>query len=235
MKKLLLTLLMAAGIASAAQARELRFYLGDEQITDGAVIKYDKYEMNVKTPVLAEVVMEPDLYIWSDMMTNTVQITAKSVNGQSIQMCCGGACMAGSTVVKEKVMVKANDSGRVPLAFEYRGNQNPNDPVPNITVEFEAVDTKASSTRISFTLLMGPQAGMESVVSDRTLTIGSDVISYNLDGSAQIGVYDILGGKAMEATVSGEGTLSLSSLPKGIYIYMVRGDAVRQSGKLVIR
>ena len=235
MKKLLLTLLMAAGIASATQARELRFYLGDQQITDGAVIKYDKYEIKTVTPVKAEVTMKPDLYIWSDMMTNTVQVTAKSVNGQSIQMCCGGQCMSGATVVKNSVKINTGDSGRTALDFEYMGSQHPDDPVPNITVEFEAVDTKASSTKISFKLLMGPQAGLETVEASRAVSVSGNAIRYSLPGTAQVSVYDILGGKAAEATLSGEGTYSLSALPKGIYIYMVKGDAVRQSGKLVIR
>ena len=227
---------MAAGLATATQARELRFYLGDEQITDGAVIKYDKYDLNLKTPVLAEVTMAPDLYIWSDMMTNTVQVTAKSVNGQSIQMCCGGACSSGTTVVKENVQIGSKDSGRIPLEFEYMGTQNPSEPVPNVTVEFEAVDTKSSSTRISFTILMGPQAGAESIAASASgVTVTGNTLAYSIPGQAQVSIYDILGGKAVDTTVSGEGSLSLASLSRGIYIYMVRGEAIRQSGKLVIR
>ncbi|MDE6438159.1 MAG: T9SS type A sorting domain-containing protein, partial [Muribaculaceae bacterium] len=97
-------------------------------------------------------------------------------------------------------------------------------------------DTKSSSTRSSCTSLMGPQAGAESIAASASgVTVTGNTLAYSIPGQAQVSIYDILGGKAVDTTVSGEGSLSLASLSRGIYIYMVRGEAIRQSGKLVIR
>ena len=226
---------MAAGIASAAQARELRFYYGDQQITEGATVKYTDHKLTQVTPMLQELKMEPELYIWSDMLTNTVTVVATSINGQSIQMCCGSNCISGTTVTKTDVRITRDQ--KLSLQFEYiQKFLNETPVVPDITVDFEAYDTKYPDQKITFRLLMGPQAaGVDRVETAKAMTVSGSDILYNLPSAAQVSVYDILGGKALETAVSGNGSLSLSHLPTGIYIYTVKGDAIRQSGKLVIR
>lgn len=58
-----------------------------------------------------------------------------------------------------------------------------------------------------------------------------NTLSYNLNGNTHIEVYSILGTRMIDRHVSGHGSLSLSGLGRGVYIYR----AGKLSGKVVVK
>jgi|GEM_PF-1051241 len=240
MKKLLLLFTLFAGIGCMAGARELRFYMDDLRITDGSTVTYDKVEVT-EIPIpgmgtLKKVKMEPPLYIWSDMMSNTVGVTAKCTSGQKVQMCCGGECARGLTVTKENVRVNKGDAGRVSLQFEYLEDFAPGteQKIPTVTVEFSAFDSKSSSAKASFTLVMGENASVESVENSEEISVTSRELRHDISGTARVSVFNLLGNKVLDSVISGSGSVSLTGLVDGVYVYTVKGDTIHKTGKVYI-
>lgn len=58
-----------------------------------------------------------------------------------------------------------------------------------------------------------------------------NTLSYNLNGNTHIEVYSILGTRMIDRHVSGHGSLSISGLGRGVYIYR----AGKLSGKVVVK
>ena len=235
MKKLLLTFLAAVGMFTAAEGRELRFYLGDQLIEKGSTVAYTEYTATQLGPNL-RVSIEPPLYIWSDMLTSSVTVTAKCETGENISLCCGGDCINGTDVTKNNVKISGGDNGMTALDLHYASMLTGTTKAPTLRVNDEAVDSKASSTRTSFTIVMGPDAsGIDKIDGNSGVSVTSAAIRYDLPGEATVALHSITGAKALEARVAGSGTLEISGLPCGIYIYSVRGAGVNKTGKLVIR
>lgn len=235
MKKLILTFLAAVGVMTSAESREIRFYLGDQQIENGATVAYTDYTSTQLGPNL-RVTIEPPLYIWSDMLTTSVTVTAKCETGETISLCCGGDCTSGTDVSKTNVKVSGGNNGMTALELHYANMVSGSVKVPTLKVAVEGVDTKYSSSRKSFVINMGPDASaIDKVEQNRNITVSGRAIRYNLNGEAVVALHSITGAKALETRVAGSGSIELSGLPCGIYIYSVRGAGENRTGKLVIR
>ena len=228
MKKLYITLAAALLGVASMQARELAFYMGEEKIATGEEVKFNEIEKEV-IPGGFEVTMAPELYLWSDFLSNTIQITAKCTSGQEIQMCAGGDCMKGKEVVKKNIEIKANS--KLDLKFDYMAEIE-GETIPEVVTEFEAYDTNYTNTKVSFTLVMNSESGALTVIKNNaSFRAVAGGIEYSLDAPAAVELYSITGRKVLSAHLEGNGTLSTASLPKGIYVYTL-GD---KSGKLYIR
>lgn len=230
MKKLIL--LSAAVLALSAQARELTFFLGDTEVKPGETLIFNDI---TKEPAGTgfDVVMAPELYVHSDIVTSNVTITAECTSGQSIQMCCGGDCMAGTTVTKTGLRIGTND--KLALDFEYTDFILADAAIPTVTTTFTAVDPKYPDTQVTMTLEMNKQSGVASVtVSQNTIAAVNGGIKYDVDGHATLCLIDITGRTVLREAVEGSGVLSTSSLPRGLYIYRLTG-ASNLSGKLQLR
>lgn len=231
MKKLYFTLAAALLGVASLQARELTFYNGDEKIASGEEVTFNEVEKEAIGGGAFEVKIAPKLFLGSDFTSNKIQITAKCTSGQKIQMCAGGACNMGETVVKNDIKVDANS--KLPLEFEYLGELEADEVLPEIVTEFEAFDTRyEASTKVSFTLVMNSESGSLTVIkNNQAFRAVAGGIEYSLDAPAAVELYSITGLKVLSAHLDGSGILSTASLPKGIYIYTL-GD---KSGKLYIR
>lgn len=231
MKKLYITLAAALLGVASLQARELTFYLGDDKIAAGEEVIYNEVEKEPIGGGAFEVTIAPKLYLGSDFLSNKIQITANCTSGQDIQMCAGGNCMMGKTVVKTDVKIEAN--AKLPLEFEYFGELGADEKLPEIITEFEAYDTRyESATKVSFTLVMNRESGALTVIkNNQAFRAIAGGIEYSLEAPATVELYSITGRKVLSAHLDGSGVLSTTSLPKGIYIYTL-GD---KSGKLYVR
>lgn len=233
MKKFYL-LLCGLALAATTQARELSFSIGKENpeaIAPNSTIKYDKVEVEDFGIVIAT--MAPELYISSDIYTSSVELVTKCISGQTIQVCAGGNCSSGQTVTKKVTITKDE---RVPLLFEYIGEFEPGQEIPEVVTEFTAVDTKYPETEVMFTLVMNSKAGLTVIENNKTVRAVEGGIEYNLDGGeAQLALYDLNGTCVLSSRISGNGSLSSKSLRPGVYVYSLNGSAHNASGKLYIR
>ncbi|MCM1163625.1 MAG: T9SS type A sorting domain-containing protein [Muribaculaceae bacterium] len=232
MKKLY-TLLLALLALGTASARELTFYLGDNHIADGSTVAYSDIQVTDLGDGWKSVKMEPKLYLWADLITTSVQVTADCTTGQTIQMCAGGQCEAGVKVVKQNVSIPTKS--KLDLQFEYYNPEFQGD-VPTLTVVFNAKDLNYG-TKTAFTLVMGPDAntGIRSITKSKEVWSSPAGLEYNLDVPASISLYSITGTQVLAVKASGRGTVNTHSLRPGIYIYTVNTSTGRTTGKIHVR
>ena len=230
MKKLIL--LSLAVMALTAQARELTFYLDDEPIAPGAKVTFTGVS---KEPAGAgfDVIMAPNLQLHSDIVTSNVTVTAECTSGQTIQLCAGGDCMAGTSVTKTGVRIGSNQ--KLPLEFEYADYVTSETAIPTVVTNFTAVDPKYPNTQVTMTLEMNPNGGVAAVsVSHNPLVVANGGLHYDVEGAAVLSLIDITGRTVLRENVSGNGFISTASLPRGLYIYRLSGSAAA-SGKIQLR
>lgn len=229
MKKIYLLAAAALFAAAPLSARVLTFYNGEAPIENGTTIVSNDFEVDALGEMV-EVIFEPKLYIGTDIWTNTVQVTAKCISGQEIQLCAGGTCEKGTEVVKTKVTIQP--TSKLALQYDYNAFLPANEPIPTVVTEISAVDTKYPDVTASFTITMNASSGVTDIfANDASFKAVAGGIEYDFATLTDVTLYSLSGEKVLETTLEGSGVLSTSHLPKGIYAY----KAGAKSGKLYLR
>lgn len=227
MKKLYI-LLLAGAAAISANAAELTFFLGNQEITPGSTVKFADYEAEEYEAGVWDITMNPPLTLKSSFFTNKVSVTATCTSGQSIQMCCGGQCSSGTSVTKEKLTI--NTGASLPLELEYINHEFEGSKVPDITVKISASDN--GGTPVEFTIEMGPSAASLSTVSDGTfIHFNGSAVEYNTLCPTPLAIYSLTGVCVASTTVEGAGTVSTTSLAPGVYFC----KAGNETGKILVK
>lgn len=215
MKKLY-PVLAALLLAGSMQARELTFYLGDEPIAAGTTLNFTGIEVTDYGDY-KEVLMEPDLYVSSDIFTTALSVTATCTSGQPIRLCAGGNCVGGVTVTKKDIKVQTGE--KLPLRFDYVGELDADEAIPTVTATIEAQDGTDESTHKSFTIVMGQSAGLTLIENSADLYFNGSAIVYSLDAPSVFRLYTAEGLCVLETSLEGEGTIATEGMAAGIYVY----------------
>ena len=227
MKKFLLLL---AGVSAymSADAIELTFWMGNQQITPDQTVKFTDIDIvNYDEDGYKEVKMDPKLSISSNIFSSDVKITATCTSGQSIQMCAGGLCRGGVTVTKEGVTVRPNQ--KLDLGFDYAGEFDLDETIPTVVTVIEAEDVQESDSKVQFIIEMG-----EAGASVSTIEVNDDFkaveggVAYSADKDCTLTITTMSGVTVYTANVSGEGFINLD---KGLYVYTFGS----RSGKIYIK
>lgn len=227
MKKLYL-LLCAAALGMTAQARQLTFYVGDQAVTPGTTVEFSDVTVEVEGGV-KYVTMAPSISLGSDLYMK-VNIVADCTSGQTIQMCAGGACKTGKQVVKENIAIPTDT--KLPLKFEYEGEFDEDETIPNVTTAFSAVCPDYPETAVQFIIVMGTDLNSVTVVeTPAALNIVAGSIEYNVAEPTTLALYTDGGACVLSTTLNGSGAVSTASLQAGLYVYSFGG----KSGKIYIK
>lgn len=231
MKKIYLAAAIASLAASSVSAADLKFYMGDTEITPGSEVKFTEVEMEDYGGGVAEYRMDPQIYILSNTSGN-VTVTANCTSGQNIQLCCGGQCAIGKNVTKNASITANKKLGTEFECIFYT-------PTYGETLPFDITTTLSASMtgddKVEFVIVMNPKDNAVSMIGvDRDFRFNGSAIEYNVPGKATVELYDLSGRRMLAAEAEGTGAISTASLPAGIYTYSVSG-AVRKSGKIAIR
>lgn len=211
----------------SANARQLTFYNGETPVENGASITFNDVQV---TPAGAnkEVMIAPELSLGTDTYSSQISLVCKS-DGESVQMCAGGACEQGKTIKKT---LKINGGKTVPLQFEYMATLPKDAAVPKIVCTFEAQDGTYADTKITMTVVLnGENGGIEAIVNGYELYSDAEGVHYNVEGARQLALYGITGMKVLQRTVSGSGVIATGEIPAGIYVYTLGN----KSGKIIVR
>ncbi len=231
MKKLYI-MLAGLALATSVQARELNFYLGDKVIENNSELTFNELEVTDGPRGKKIVKMAPELYLGTDTYSSKIAVTSACTSGESIQLCAGGACEAGTSVTKT---VTLQQGGKVALEFHYTGTFDSEADFPTVVTDFTAQDGDREETKKSFTLVMNSKNGGVSVIenSNSFLPVKGG-IEYSVATPTRVSLYSIVGLKVLETTIDGSGVLSTSELPAGVYVYTLEGSAAK-SGKIYLR
>lgn len=152
-----------------------------------------------------------------------------------LQVCCGGECKTpdakGAVIVKEfelkagEVMDPQIHRSSGPLA-QFHG-----DLTANVTIYPKANPTAKLSYTCNFVLKPASEVGgvTDVTVGKEYVRLSGKTLHYN--GHGQLSVYSLLGNRLVSVAANGEGTVSLSHLAAGVYIYRLGG----KSGKFTLR
>lgn len=235
MKKIYAIIAAAMLTATATQARELRFYLDDQQIAEGSEIEYTSITENEKKPGTIDVAIAPPLSLWADLKTTSVKLTVTSLSGHEVQCCAGGSCAIGTSIVKENITI--NTDQKLDLEFEYldQYEKGTTYEVPTVKVQLDAVDVNNPTSKASFTIIMGKSAGVATIVrNDDAFRITRNGIAYNVSVPATATLYNLTGKQVLRTAISGQGTIDTANLAEGIYVYTIQGHGVKKSGKIYV-
>lgn len=231
MKKFLLVVFSALLSYSAMSAKELTFYYGNQTVAANATVEFSTYE-SFDWGTQTEIFFEPKIYISKD---TAEPVTIKTSANYPVQVCIGGQCEAAEEILKEGLQFAANTKTDLLLDCSIFFDKNQEIDIPAIVVEIEAWYTSEPNNITKMTLEMGKTAAVYDIVSDHnTVAVVNKTLNYNVDGASNITVFNLSGQSVTSHKVQGAGSISLDSLPTGIYMYRVDG-AVRSTGKFINR
>lgn len=78
-------------------------------------------------------------------------------------------------------------------------------------------------------------AGINSVDSKKTVSFANNTLTFNIASAATVSLYSVTGSEVLKKDISTAGSISLSTLPKGVYIYKVNGASKTYTGKVVVK
>lgn len=78
-------------------------------------------------------------------------------------------------------------------------------------------------------------AGVGSLTDIEGINYSAGALRYNFAASTNVAVYSIAGNQVLSRTVSGNGSIDLGTLHRGIYIYIYIYNAGGTTGKFVVR
>lgn len=231
MKKLLLLTLALMSAFAVTSARSLTYYYEGKPVPAGTTINfegYEEYDWGTQT----EIYIDPKMQIMKD---SPQAVSMRATSTHDILFCIGTNCAPGTTILKENLAFDANKLQDLLLDCSIFFDKGQEIKLPEIKVQMEAwyVDEPDNVTLVNIN--MGSAAGVSDVTSDNnTVTYAGGKISYSVDAKTVISVVDLTGHVVKSHSVTGQGYINLSHLPKGLYIYRTEG-AVKKTGKIIVK
>lgn len=225
MKKIFTSmLLMAAAVVASAQNFTVTAFEGTRILKDGDVVECGYTEMpffgQAWNPEI-EVLCNKDL---------TLTVTANAPANQDVDFCgISGNCipLTGTPDTRSKAYKEGEN---VPMKLEVHTGSVVTEPF-NATLEI----TDGTET-VNITITFRPEAqeelGIAAVAADGvSVAVIGRTLNFNTDSATDLTLYTISGQSAVSRRVSGRGTLNLTNLPAGVYIYR----AGKKTGKFILR
>ena len=78
-------------------------------------------------------------------------------------------------------------------------------------------------------------AGINGVGSKKPVSFANNTLTFNIVSAATVSLYSVTGTEVLTKDISTAGSISLSTLPKGVYIYKANGASKTYTGKVVVK
>lgn len=223
MKKLFTSmLLMAAAVVASAQNFTVTAFEGTQTLTDGDVIECGYTEGMFGATWDPSIVVECNQNL-------TLTVTANAPAGHKIQFCgITGNCamLNGSPETRSNVYTAGT---KVPMQLDIMNG----DIIEPVNATLKITDgTQTVSITVTFVNEEQTEAGIKNVAANGVaVSLQARTLNFSVDTPAEITLYSISGQAAISRRISGQGSLNLSQLPAGVYIYR----AGKKTGKLILR
>lgn len=228
MKKLFsIVAFLALAITAHAQ---LSFVCDGKEIASGATFTTSKCD-----PEMLEIgcyAFSPDVSIKS---TENANVTVKASSTKSFQFCYGGSCAVGSSFTRSRDL-EANQP--ISLLLEPGGFYE-----NTVTFKYDIsafITGKESTTKITMTLVVTNDQkvlGVNNIKADNEkVSFANGALNYSFATAAPraISLATVSGAEVAKWNVaSANGSLSLSALKPGLYVYSVSGSKAK--GKIVVK
>ncbi len=219
MKKIFTTLFCAV-MCTASSLAAITVTAGGKTVENGSeiVLTKDDFKVMQLGPTMCRITAAVELQVST---TNApLDFTARTDNAQL--QCCPEQCIefgdtpgADGFYTGTKHVNSASVTCPVDVAFMQASNEIP---VMKSTMIVEIKDGASSTFQVRV-VFNTKDAGVDAVEKDaESLTVSGNVLNYNVEGEQVVNVYDLSGNSVFCAPIAGAGSLSLASLPAGLYI-----------------
>lgn len=197
--------------------------------------------------------MEPEILV-STLSAQTVTVTAEDLDKIEetakgvAQICFGGDCEPltnknNFTVTKSAAMnagTSLDTQTHINFGSVIIMDGEVNGVPPTLPIERKIkITAKAGNEELSFvlTLVHDPDnvLSVNGISTDNAVNATAEGISYNLSTSGALDIYSANGAAVMHKTVEGNGMVSLSALPAGVYVYSLKAGGKSYTGKVAIK
>lgn len=224
MKKIFTSmLLMVAAFAASAQNFTVTAFDGTRTLKDGDVI-----ECGYEESLFGGWDWDPAIEVLCNKSL-TLSVTANAPAGNKIQFCgITGSCamLSGTPETRSNTY---NEGDKVPMQLDIMSG--------NIVYPVDATLKITDGTEtVNITITFCPESQEELSIADVAadgvkIALKGRTLNYNADSATDLTLYTISGQSAISRRISGHGSLSLTNLPAGVYIYR----AGKKTGKFILR
>lgn len=219
------TLSAALLIGAFASQATITATVNGKPIEHGSTIEINADDF-INTPIAGMNFYSAELNI--KIVTNAapVKVNLSCDVQNTIQFCTSSNCVSlspdgdhfsGTTTIKEK---------ECDIDVHARFDVVPE--LPDFKGVMEVILTDDSMDVLGFYIDVNTKrAGISNIDATPVASFRNNVLSYNLQAPATLAVYSITGASVINRTVSGNGTVDFSTLPRGIYIYTLGGKATK--------
>lgn len=223
MKKIFTSmLLMAVAAVASAQNFTVTAFNGTQTLKDGDVIEcgYEEGMFGMTWDPAIEVLCNKNL---------TLTVTANAPAGNKIQFCgiTGNCAMLSGTPETRSNSYKEGD--KVPMRLDI----NPGFIVEPVDATLKITDgTETVNITVTFVAESQEELKIANVAAGGiNLSLKGRTLNFNTDSATDLTLYTISGQSAISRRISGHGSVNLTNLPSGVYIYR----AGKKTGKFILR
>ena len=168
-------------------------------------------------------------------------VTIHASSDTAFQLCAGGNCVRNKDITKSVENFEANVPLNLQLDWDTETFGEDEIEIPEIKIEIELWYDENPDDVYSITLIMGgvnASAGVESIGSTlNSVVFKGNSLSYDVNGASQLSVYSLSGKTVINKSVSGNGSVSLEGLSKGVYMYRLTGKNGKtvKAAKIIIK
>lgn len=236
MKKLLLASIVALGALTPMAAQDLYFQYEGNAVPAGGVVEFTKYEEYPYGKDKIEIFIQPEIFIVGNKLS---PVSLKSTSNYPVQVCIGGQCEAAQEIIKDDLTIVPGKPENLLLDCSIYLPKDEELELPYIEVYLEAWYNDDPSNVVTMTLKMGDvNAAVHGIDAGlNAISFDGKSLHYDLNQASNISVYTLSGKQIINKQASGNGTVSLEGLSKGVYLYRVAGKNGKaiKAAKIIIK
>lgn len=232
MKKIFTSMvLMAAAIVASAQNYTVTAFGDETPLTNGQVITCGWHNPYPEAPMFRE--YNPELTVTAHKQI-TIMVTASghAVDGLNAQICGFGGCkpLLNDEKIFDTKVLQAGQKFDLQLDVTDMAGLELTETLP-VTVKISDGQS-AEEMVLTINFVGEEQASIKGAnIAATSVRVQGRTLHYNSDNAAELTLYTISGQSAISRRISGQGSVNLSALPAGVYIYR----AGNKTGKLILR
>ena len=234
MKKLY-SLFAAIICAASLSAQNMTVTIDGHSIANGST--YEKYYAEEELDDMDVYGLYPKFILTSKVNGNCEATLVSVDKADDVAFCFNGCVFTGAnnnyTVNHTGVVVRKDMEYDLGIHV-----QHDNKWTENYTRELNLTLTQKGET-FTCKIILGvdPEkaAGINGVGSKKPVNFANNILTFNIGSAATMSLYSVTGSEVLKKDISTAGSISLSTLPKGVYIYKVSGTIKTYTGKIVVK
>lgn len=234
MKKLY-SLFAAMVCAASLTAQNMTVTIDGHTIANGAT--YEKYYAEEESDDMDVYGLYPKFILTSKVNGNCDATLVSVDKADDVAFCFNGCVFTGAdnnyTVQHSGVAIRKGNEYDLGIHVQHNNKWT-----ENYTRELDLTLTQKGETfTCKIFLGVDPEkaASINGAASKKPVSFANNTLTFNIGAAAAVSLYSVTGSEVLKKDINATGSVSLSTLPKGVYIYKVSGTNKTYTGKIVVK